>query len=51
MILVDSYEAVFLENYISVGKVVGETNYIERFNDTIKQRLARYKRKTRFFNV
>lgn len=46
----DSYEAVFTENHKSVGKDSGETAHIERFNNTLRQRLARYVRKTLSFS-
>lgn len=46
----DSYNAVFPENHLSVDKSSGETAHIERFNNTIRQRLARYTRKTLAFS-
>ena len=46
----DSYNAVFTENHLSVDKASGETAHIERFNNTIRQRLARYTRKTLAFS-
>ena len=46
----DSYKAVFPENHKSVGKDSGETSHIERLNNTLRQRLARYTRKTLAFS-
>ena len=40
----------FPENHKSVDKSSGETAHIERFNNTIRQRLARYTRKTLAFS-
>ena len=46
----DSYNAVFTENHKSVDKGSGETCYVERFNNTLRQRLSRYTRKTLSFS-
>jgi len=46
----DAYNAVFPENHLSVDKTSGETCHVERFNNTIRQRLARYTRKTLAFS-
>ena len=34
----------------SVGKESGETNHVERWNNTLRQRLARFVRKTLSFS-
>jgi IS1 family transposase len=47
----ESYSQVFSpENHTCVGKDSGQTAHIERFNNTIRQRLARYVRKTLSFS-
>jgi len=46
----DSYNEVFPENHKSVEKGSGETCHIERLNNTIRQRLGRYTRKTLSFS-
>ncbi len=46
----ESYSNVFTENHISAPKGSGETCHIENFNNIIRQRLARYKRKTIAFS-
>ncbi len=47
----DAYAAVIPdENHQAVGKETGETAHIERFNNTIRQRLARFVRKTLSFS-
>ena len=47
----ESYEKVFDKTkHKSVDKKFGETAHIERFNNTIRQRLARYVRKTLSFS-
>jgi IS1 family transposase len=38
------------EHHTAVGKETGETAHIERFNHTIRQRLARFVRKTLSFS-
>lgn len=38
------------EQHEPVGKETGQTNHIERFNNTIRQRLARFVRKTLSFS-
>lgn len=37
-------------NHHSVGKASGETNHVERWNNTLRQRLARFVRKTLSFS-
>ncbi len=39
-----------VETHRSVGKESGETNHIERWNNTLRQRLGRYIRKTLSFS-
>lgn len=48
----DSYDLIFGgdEKHKSVPKGRGETNHIERFNNTLRQRLARFVRKTLSFS-
>ena len=47
----DAYQKVFPEEtHRSVGKDTGETNHMERWNCTLRQRLARYVRKTLSFS-
>lgn len=47
----DAYAKVFpKETHRSVGKEAGETNHMERWNNTLRQRLARYVRKTLSFS-
>ncbi|MBX0328228.1 hypothetical protein K2Z83_11125 [Oscillochloris sp. ZM17-4] len=38
------------DQHEAVGKETGETAHIERFNNTIRQRLARFVRKTLSFS-
>ena len=46
-----AYEAVFpSEQHHAVGKETGKTNYIERFNNTLRQRVSRLVRKTLSFS-
>lgn len=46
-----AYAKVFpRETHRSVGKGSGETNHMERWNNTLRQRLARYTRKTLSFS-
>jgi insertion element IS1 protein InsB len=46
-----AYQAVIPdEQHEAVGKETGETAHIERFNNTIRQRLARFVRKTLSFS-
>ncbi len=46
-----AYQAVLPENrHTAVGKETGKTNHIERFNNTIRQRLSRFVRKTLSFS-
>jgi insertion element IS1 protein InsB len=45
-----SYAVVFPELHLSSQKGSGETCHIERFNNTIRQRVARYSRKTIAFS-
>lgn len=47
----EAYAKVFpRETHRSVGKGAGETNHMERWNNTLRQRLARYVRKTLSFS-
>lgn len=46
-----AYEKVFsTKKHQSVGKETGETAHVERWNNTLRQRLARYVRKTLSFS-
>ncbi len=46
-----SYAAVFSEEtHRSVGKWTGETNHMERWNNTLRQRIGRFVRKTLSFS-
>lgn len=47
----DAYQKVFsTETHQSVGKESGQTNHVERWNNTLRQRLARFVRKTLSFS-
>ena len=47
----DAYPKVFATGkHQSVGKDSGETNHVERWNNTLRQRLARFVRKTLSFS-
>jgi IS1 family transposase/transposase-like protein len=47
----DAYQKVFgTGKHHSVGKESGETNHVERWNNTLRQRLARFVRKTLSFS-
>jgi IS1 family transposase len=47
----DAYQKVFTSgNHQSVGKESGETAHVERWNNTLRQRLARFVRKTLSFS-
>ena len=47
----DAYEKVFpKETHRSVGKETGQTNHMERWNNTLRQSNARYVRKTLSFS-
>ena len=47
----DAYQLVFpKETHRSVGKGTGETNHMERWNNTLRQSNARYVRKTLSFS-
>jgi len=47
----DAYQKVFpKETHRSVGKDSGQTNHMERWNCTLRQKLARYVRKTLSFS-
>jgi IS1 family transposase/transposase-like protein len=46
-----AYNAVFpAERHIAVGKETGKTNHIERFNNTLRQRVSRLVRKSLSFS-
>jgi len=46
------YQAVIpKEQHTSVGKETGETAHVERWNNTLRQRLARFVRKTLSFST
>lgn len=46
-----AYQAVIPEeHHTAVGKETGETSHVERWNNTLRQRLARFVRKTLFFS-
>ena len=46
-----AYEQVIpSQRHQAVGKETGQTNYIERFNCTLRQRVSRLVRKTLFFS-
>ena len=47
----EAYQKVFPEEtHQSMGKESGQTNHIERWNNTLRQRLARFVRKTLSFS-
>lgn len=47
----DAYQAVMPDDlHQAVGKGTGLTNHVERFNNTLRQRLARFVRKTLSFS-
>ncbi len=47
----EAYEQVIpSQRHQAVGKETGQTNYIERFNCTLRQRVSRLVRKTLFFS-
>jgi len=47
----DTYQTVILKNqHTAMGKETGETAHIERFNNTLRQRLGRFVRKTLSFS-
>jgi insertion element IS1 protein InsB len=47
----EAYQAVLPDNqHTAVGKDSGQTNHVERFNNTLRQRLARLVRKTLSFS-
>ena len=47
----ESYQKVFpTETHQSVGKDSGETNHVERWNNTLRQRLSRFVRRTLSFS-
>jgi IS1 family transposase len=46
-----TYDAVIKsKKHISVGKHTGKTNHVERWNNTLRQRLGRFVRKTLSFS-
>ena len=47
----DAYTGVFPKNrHPSCSKQMGKTNHIERFNNTLRQRLSRFVRKLLYFS-
>ena len=47
----EAYQKAFpKETHRSVGKASGQTNHVERWNNTLRQWLARYTRKTLSFS-
>jgi IS1 family transposase len=47
----DAYKAVFpKDTHQTLGKEAGQTNHVERWNNTLRQRVARYVRKTLSFS-
>lgn len=47
----DAYQAVIPDElHQAVGKETGLTNHVERFNNTLRQRLGRFVRKTLSFS-
>jgi len=44
------YQNVFVGNHKRVGKETGETSLVERWNNTLRQRLGRLVRKTLSFS-
>ncbi len=47
----DAYQKVFAtETHQAVGKESGQTAHVERWNNTLRQRLARFVRKTLSFS-
>jgi IS1 family transposase len=45
-----AYRAVFVDDHLMADKSFGETAHVERFNNTVRQRLGRYVRKTLSFS-
>ena len=47
----EAYRAIFYDNKLhQVGKESGQTNHVERFNNTLRQRVSRLGRKTLSFS-
>ena len=47
----EAYQSTFdPETHCAVGKESGQTAHVERWNNTLRQRLARFMRKTRSFS-
>ena len=47
----EAYQSVFAKHdHHSVGKDSGQTNHVERWNNTLQQRICRFVRKTRSFS-
>lgn len=46
----EAYKPVFGENHRCVGKESGETAHVERWNNTLRQRMGRFVRKTLSFS-
>lgn len=49
---IQTYQAVFpKETHQALGKEAGQTNHVERWNNTLRQRMARFVRKTLSFST
>ena len=46
----DAYQKVFGDSHQSVGKETGQTAHVERWNNTLRQRVSRFVRKTLSFS-
>jgi IS1 family transposase len=46
----EAYKPVFGQNHRCVGKESGETAHVERWNNTLRQRMGRFVRKTLSFS-
>ena len=45
-----AYGTMFLKRHKAVGEETGKTSYIERFNNTLRQRVSRLVQKTLLFS-